>query len=386
MKINEFVVPKLIITGIGAMRQANWKQGKKALIVSDPMMEKLGNTQQLERCLRDADVPFVTYVGITSEPTVEMVENGAKMYAENECDFLVALGGGSVIDSMKAIATVVSSKENISSFLGKEINHELPKMIAIPTTAGTGSEATQFTIITDTENNIKMLLKGKSLIPDIAIVDPSFTLTAPPFVTAATGLDALCHAMESYASKKSQILSRTFSVSAMKRILTYLPQAMKNGSDAAAKEQMSIAALEAGIAFNNSSVTLIHGMSRPIGAIFHLPHGYSNAILLHECLKFMSEGQEKLFGNLAYEMGLVSEQNDDKRATEILRNEIDKLVEACQLPSLEYYHVNKDEFIASIPKMAIDALNSGSPGNTARECTVKDIEEIYRKLSETLFD
>ena len=146
------------------------------------------------------------------------------------------------------------------NYLGKEITIETPGMIAIPTTAGTGSEATQFTIITNTKKDIKMLLKGTVLIPDLAIIDPQFTLSAPSRITAATGLDALCHAVESYTSKKAQPLSKSFSVSAVKRILKYLPIAYTDGSNVKAREEMSIAALEAGIAFNNASVTIIHGM------------------------------------------------------------------------------------------------------------------------------
>ena len=152
-------------------------------------------------------------------------------------------------------------------------------MVAVPTTAGTGSEATQFTIITDTKRDIKMLIGAKELIPDLVLLHPEFTMTAPANVTVSSGLDALIHAIEAFLSKKAQPLTDTFALSAIQRIFQYLPEVLKDSSDKEARKQMSYAALEAGIAFNNSSVTLIHGMSRPIGALFHVPHGLANAML-----------------------------------------------------------------------------------------------------------
>ena len=153
------------------------------------------------------------------------------MHFSYGCDFLVALGGGSPIDSMKAIAALVANGGNISDYMGKIIGGELPTTVAIPTTAGTGSEATQFTIITDTQKDVKMLLKGAVLMPDYAIIDPQFTMTAPPKITAATGLDALTHAAEAYTSKLAQPLSDTFALSAIKRIFKYLPVAFHDGKN-----------------------------------------------------------------------------------------------------------------------------------------------------------
>ena len=208
-------------------------------------------------------------------------------YRSNGCDFLIALGGGSPIDAMKAIGSVVSNGGCINDYYGKIIDKPTPPMIAVPTTSGTGSEATQFTIITNTQADIKMLLKGAVLMPDLAIDDPAFTLTAPQSVTAATGLDALCHAAEAYTSRMAQPLTDEFALSAVKRIFKYLPICYNEGQNIKAREQMSLAALEAGIAFNNASVTIIHGMSRPIGALFHVPHGISNAMLMYECFSYV---------------------------------------------------------------------------------------------------
>lgn len=256
----EFIVPGQIITGAGALDMAESalrQLGKKAMIVTDQVMIELGNCAKVEAALKNQGIAYTIYSEITGEPTDTMIENGLKQYREEGCDFLVALGGGSPIDSMKAIGSLVKNGGNISDYMGKIIDVEMPPMAAIPTTAGTGSEATQFTIITDTKKDIKMLLKGKVLMPALAVSDPQFTMTAPPKITAATGLDALCHAIEAYTSKQAQTLSDTFALSAVRRIFKFLPAAFHDGKNEEARTEMAVAALEAGIAFNNASVTLI---------------------------------------------------------------------------------------------------------------------------------
>lgn len=379
----DFIVPGHIITGPHALKDAAAyiaAYGKKALLVSDPVMQKLGNTAKVIQVLDEHHITCELFTEITGEPTDIMIENGVQVYKEKQCDFLIAIGGGSPIDSMKAIAAVIGNGGEIDDYLGKVIEQETPPMVAIPTTAGTGSEATQFTIITNTENDIKMLLKGSVLMPSLAVIDPQFTASAPMNITAATGLDALCHAVESYTSRKAQPLSKSFSVSAVKRILKYLPAACQNGSDMEAREQMAIAALEAGIAFNNASVTIIHGMSRPIGALYHVPHGLSNAMLLKECFSFALDGAYDVFASLARECGLANLQESDQKASEILLQAMCDLVDSCHVQTLKEYGIQKDDFFQNIPKMAKDAMDSGSPQNTIKECTQADIEEIYRRL------
>ncbi len=253
-------------------------------------------------------------------------------------------------------------------------------MAAIPTTAGTGSEATQFTIITDTKKDIKMLLKGKVLMPTLAISDPQFTMTAPPKITAATGLDALCHAVEAYTSNKAQTLSDTFALSAVKRIFKYLPAAFHDGKNEEARIQMSVAALEAGTAFNNASVTLIHGMSRPIGALFHVAHGLSNAMLMKECLSYALSGAYDRFAELGRSIGAASSEDSDKEASEKFLAAVVKLTEELETPTLAEFGIDKEAFFQVIEKMAYDAMESGSPRNTRRTVTQADVEQMYRNL------
>ncbi len=379
----EFIVPGQMVTGAGAldMAEATLGQfGKKAMLVTDKVMIELGNCAKVENALKNQGIEYIVYSEITGEPTDTMIENGVKQYREAGCDFLIALGGGSPIDSMKAIGSLAVNGGNISDYMGKIIDAEMPPMAAIPTTAGTGSEATQFTIITDTKKDIKMLLKGKVLMPDLAVIDPQFTMTAPPKITAATGLDALCHAVEAYTSRKAQTLSDTFALSAVKRIFSYLPAAYHDGKNEEARVEMSVAALEAGIAFNNASVTLIHGMSRPIGALFHVAHGLSNAMLIKVCLSYALEGAYDRFAELGRAIGAASLEDSEKEAAEIFLAAAVRLTEELETPTLAEFGIEKQAFFDVIEKMAFDAMDSGSPQNTRREISQADIEQLYRNL------
>ena len=379
----EFIMPGHIISGPGALEQAGtWfaSFGKNAFIVTDQMMIQLGNCQKLEEVLKAHGVDYYIFSEITGEPTDLMVKKGLAAYKEQSCDFLIALGGGSAIDAMKAVASLAESGGEISDYMGKEIQVKTPPMAAIPTTAGTGSEATQFTIITDTEKDIKMLLKGRVLMADMAVIDARFTMTAPPKITAATGLDALCHGIEAYTSRKAQPMSDIFALSAVKRIFRYLPKAYRDGKDQEAREQMALAALEAGIAFNNSSVTVIHGMSRPIGALFHVAHGLSNAMLMKECLAFALSGAKERFGDLGRAVGVASENDTDAEAGRKFLAGVEALVKELDIPDLEGAGIQREKFFEVIDKMAHDAMESGSPQNTMRDITEEEVKEIYKKL------
>lgn len=379
----EFIVPGKIISGSGALEAAESALkafGKKALIVTDKVMIDLGNCAKVEVALKNEGIDYVIYSDITGEPTDVMIDGGVKVYKENGCDFIVALGGGSPIDSMKAIASLIENGGSISDYMGKVIDVPVPPMVAIPTTAGTGSEATQFTIITDTKKDIKMLLKGAVLMPTLAIIDPQFTMTAPPKITAATGLDALCHAVEAYTSRKAQTLSDTFAVSAVKRIFKFLPVAFKDGKNEEARVEMSVAALEAGIAFNNALVTVIHGMSRPIGALFHVAHGLSNAMLMKECLKFALPGAYDRFADLGRAIGAAKAEDSDEAAAEKFLKEIENITKVLETPTLEEYGIDREKFFSVIDKMSFDAMASGSPQNTKRDVSEEDVKQIYRNL------
>lgn len=379
----QFFIPRKIITGEDALAAAGDRianMGKKALIVCGPNVRKMAAAEKVMEELEKRETAYAVYSDITGEPTDRMIDNGARVYLEEACDFLIGIGGGSPLDAMKAIALKAVCGGEMADYMGVSVEAKLPPMAAVPTTAGTGSEATQFTIITDTKNDVKMLLKGESFMPDLAVVDPEFSVSAPRGVTASTGLDALTHAVEAYTSRKAQPLTDIFAVSAVRRIFQNLPEAYENGSSRNARKEMALAALEAGIAFNNASVTIVHGMSRPIGALFHVPHGTSNAILLHPCLKYVMDGAVERFAVLGREIKAAGSQDDDKSAAEKFIEEVRKLCRKCGIGSPDCYGIEKEAFLEAVPKMAEDAVASGSPANTRKKIQKEDIIKIYQSL------
>lgn len=381
--MSHFVIPNHTVVGTNVLGEAApllKKMGNKAFIVTGRHVAVSDMMKQLTALLDENGIDCVIFDGITGEPTDTMIENGVEMLKSSGCDFIIGIGGGSPLDSAKAIAAMAVNEGSIADYNGKEITGEILPLAAIPTTAGTGSEATKFTVITDSEKGIKMLLKGDVLVPKLAIVDSSFTVGAPKSVTSATGLDALTHAVEAYTSRKAFSMTDTLAVSAVKRIMKYLPIAYREPDNSLAREQMSVAALEAGICINNSSVTIVHGMSRPIGALFHVPHGMSNAMLLKECLSFAVSGAYEKFANLGRETGVASDSDSDETAAEKFIDSLQNICDVCEIPTLEQYGIDRDEYYSKISKMATDAVASGSPANTVKEVTVDDCIEIYKKL------
>lgn len=381
--MSHFVIPNHTVVGTNVLGEAApllKKMGNKAFIVTGRHVAVSDMMKQLTALLDENGIGCVIFDGITGEPTDTMIEKGVEMLKSSGCDFIIGIGGGSPLDSAKAIAAMAVNEGSIADYNGKEITGEILPLAAIPTTAGTGSEATKFTVITDSEKGIKMLLKGEVLVPKLAIVDSSFTVGAPKSVTSATGFDALTHAVEAYTSRKAFSMTDTLAVSAVKRIMKYLPIAYREPDNSLAREQMSIAALEAGICINNSSVTIVHGMSRPIGALFHVPHGMSNAMLLKECLSFAVSGAYEKFANLGRETGVASDSDSDETAAEKFIDSLQNICDVCEIPTLEQYGIDRDEYYSKISKMATDAVASGSPANTVKEVTVDDCIEIYKKL------
>lgn len=377
----EFVMAKKVITGDGAVLSSGgiFKDlGNKSLIVTGKHVVKLEFFQELITTLESVGVEYVVFSGITGEPTDDMIRAGLEVYKENQCDFFIGIGGGSPLDSIKAIGVLSVLGGEIASYMGRNIEVELPPMVAIPTTAGTGSETTKFTIITDLKKDIKMLLKGDNLVPDVAIIDAKASLTSPKSITASTGLDALTHAVESYTSKMAQPLTDTVCLSAVKRIFKYLPIAYQDGSNIEARNEMAMASFEAGVAINNASVTIVHGMSRPIGALFHVPHGISNAMLLPSCMKFAMDGAIERFADLGRVIGLVGE--DDKTLADLFVKKLEEICKVCEVPTLEEYGIAKVDFYGKIDKMSTDALASGSPGNTRKSVEKEDVVRLYEAL------
>lgn len=380
---NLFFIPQNIITGENAIQMSMdymKAYGDKALIVTDEAMVKFGNVKKLTDELDKSGKAYVVFPGINSEPTHTMIDEGVRIYKEEGCDFLIGIGGGSPMDAMKAIGAVVTNGGSITEYMGKVIEKNLPPIVAIPTTAGTGSEATKVSIITDTDRDIKMLLSDAKLMADLAVVDPIFTMTVPPSVTAATGVDALTHAIEAFTSIKAFPMTDLFAKAAVKKIFENIYEVYTNGDNLNARREMATAALEAGIAFSNASVTIVHGMSRPIGALFNVPHGQSNAILLSVCLKYIKPGAVARLAELAKVVGVFRQGMTNDEAADAFVTATLALLRTLNIKTIQDSGATEEEYFKNIPKMASDALASGSPGNTRRTPNQDDIENLYKEL------
>lgn len=350
----------------------------KPLLVTDKFLLDSGILAPVLDSLKDQGISPTIYDGVCAEPGLKMVNEGLSCLRKNSCDSLISCGGGSPIDTAKAIATLATNEGNMRDFMGVD-KIPLPCLphIAVPTTAGTGSEATPTTIITDEEQNVKMLIISGRIIPQVAVVDPLLTLNMPQNITAGTGVDALVHAVEAYVSVKANPMSDDFSLSAISLLGGSLLQAWSNPTNVGARSNAMLGALKAGIAFANSSVALVHGMSRPIGAVFHIPHGISNATLFATVTRFSIPGAPERYRDVARALGLNVKGLHPLQAAECAADFIEQLVGTLNVPRLSGLGISKEDLERNVEKMARDAIASGSPLNNPRQASEKEIIELY---------
>ncbi|MFY3790734.1 iron-containing alcohol dehydrogenase [Ureibacillus sp. MALMAid1270] len=379
---SEFSIPNSVFYGQNSLSQLGEQAksyGKKVLLISDRVIEKIGHVKTCQNTLEDLDLAYVSYLDVNTEPTDEHVGEALQLCLQEQCDVIVAIGGGSCIDAAKAVAVLATNGGYIGDYMGGKtpIQHAPIPLIAIPTTAGTGSEVTNVTVITNTSEDIKMMIKHNAFLPKVAIVDPMLTTSSPKSVTAATGIDALCHAIEAYISRRSQPLTDTLALSAIEAILKNLRVVYEDGENIKAREKMAIASMQAGIAFSNASVTLVHGMSRPIGALFHVPHGISNAMLLPGVLEFTKESAIEKLATIGL---IISPDSSSLPNTELAQIAIDGIKQLCSdlnIPNLKIWGIHEEKFQQVIDKMATDAIASGSPGNNPKVPTKQEIIDLY---------
>lgn len=377
-----FRVPPVLVAGKSASELAGEevrKLGKnRVFLVTDEALVRLGVVEGAKKSLEKANLPYEIFDRVKTEPTDEYVATGLKLCQESRCDVVVAVGGGSPIDTAKAIAIMAKNPGTIGDYMGigKVPNPGLP-LVATPTTAGTGSEVTQFTVITDTKKDVKMLIGSPFIVPSVALVDPLLTRSMPPSLTAATGIDALTHAIEAYVSVKAQPMSDAMALGAIELLATNLRKAWADGKDIEARSKVMMGALMAGIAFSNSSVALVHGMSRPIGAYFHVAHGISNAALLGNVMEFSLEGNPSRYARIASCLGEDVSGLLDLEAAEKGALVVKKLITDLNIPRLRDLGIDKESLTELAPRMAKDAIASGSPGNNPRQPTEEEIIELY---------
>lgn len=384
------VSPSKIVVGSGAIEETGdyaGLYGSTALVVaSEAIFEIVGD--RLVGILESAGVEPVVYSEVQPDPTVENIEAAYDRYRSADCDVIVTLGGGSSIDAGKGVSILASNEGPIRSFGVDRAGYEgvpnpTPPLIAVNTTTGTGSEATRSVVVTDEASDTKFLIVSKNVVPDVAIEDPELVRTLPRSHTAFTGIDALTHAIEAFTSVKSYSVPDDFARNAIARIADSFTKSWANGDDIEARTQMLIGQLQAGQAFTNSSVALVHGMARPLGAQLHIPHGLANALLLPYVMEFSAIGAPEKYAEIARLFDAADEDTPDRLAARRASGAVEELCDAVDLASYldEFGEIPaREEYLEVVPKMAQDAIDSGSPDNNPRKPTAEEIEELFVTL------
>ena len=382
---SQIILPRIMQVGYGASLEVpsvlTSLNCHRALIVTDKMMVQLGYANTIQTVLQQHDIACDVFDDTVPEPTVASIQAGVAKAKNGDYDCIIALGGGSPIDSAKAIAILAKHGGVMQDYrFPRMVTEQGLPLIAIPTTAGTGSEVTKFTIITDETSDEKMLCVGIGFMPLAALVDYKLTMSLPPRITADTGIDALTHAMEAYVSKKANPYSDSQAIAAIKLIGPNLRKVYNNGSDEKAREAMMLGSTLAGVAFSSASVALVHGMSRPIGAFFHVPHGLSNAMLLPSVTEFSIAAAPARYADCAKAMGIASDLDSDDEANQKLLIELRALNNELSVPTPQEFGIKRDDFFDVCLTMAKQALASGSPSNNPIEPSIDEMVAIYQGL------
>lgn len=380
-----FNLPGTIITGAGASQelpeQIRRLGAARVLLVTDRFLEQQGVAGRFAELIERAGLAATVFAGVQPDPTDENVRAGLGALRASGAEAVVALGGGSAIDAAKAIAAMTTNAEPLHQYMGY---HKIPRaglpLIAVPTTAGTGSEVTKVAVITDTARDVKMMMLDGHLLPAVALVDYELSMSMPPALTAHVGVDTLTHGIEAYVSRKANGMADPFARSCVELCARHLEAAWADGGDRAAREGMALAACHGGAAFANSSVCLVHGMSRPLGALFHLPHGLSNAVLLPAVTRFSLAGAPARYAVLARVLGYAEPEAPPEAASAALARGLEALNRRLEIPRLrDCPGMEHTRFEAALEKMAHDALASGSPQNNPIVPTAEQIMALYRE-------
>jgi alcohol dehydrogenase class IV len=380
-----FNIPATVILGEGASQeianQVGRLQGRRALLVTDAHLLRSGVAEGALQRLRAGGIETAVYSGVQPDPTVRNVMEGLDELRRSRAEIVIGFGGGSSIDAAKAIAILATNPPPISQYAGyHRIGRPGLPLIAVPTTAGTGSEVSKAAVITDTDRDVKMMMFDVHLLPLVALVDYELTLTMPPALTAHVGVDTLTHGIEAYVSRRANELSDACALACIRQVASHLRTAFADPESRPAREGMMAAACQAGMAFSNSSVCLVHGMSRPIGAHFHVPHGLSNAVLLPDVTRFSQPAAVERYAAVARVMGIAGEAASDTRAGEALISYLVELNHALGIGRLrDVIPGGRAALEPKLSAMADAALESGSPQNNPRVPTKEEIIQIYEE-------
>lgn len=377
----KFFMPAISLMGADCLKDAGDQVGelgfKKALIVTDKVLGQIGIVKKVTDVLDNKNIEYAIYDETKPNPTVKNVNDGLALLKEKECDFVISLGGGSAHDCTKGIALLATNGGEIKDYEGvdKSKKPQLP-MVGINTTAGTGSEMTLFAIITDEERHIKMALVDKHLTPIIAVNDPMLMLAMPKSLTAATGMDALTHAIEAYVSTSATPITDACAEKAIELISNYLVNAVENGQDVEARDMMAYAEYLAGMAFNNASLGYVHAMAHQLGGFYNLPHGVCNAILLPHVQEYNKATSASRLAKIAKIMGGNIEGLTDEQGADLCIDMIKSLSQTIGIPEgLGVLGVKESDF----ETLATNALNDACSLTNPRKGNLEEVIAIFRK-------
>ena len=375
--------PRIIRIGGGVARELAEVLGQlglsRPLVVTDATLVALGHLTTIAEVLDAGGIAWGLFDGVVEDPTDLCVESGLAALRAGDYDCVIGFGGGSPMDTAKAISFLSVNPGHVRDHKAPaQIDRCGPPVIAVPTTGGTGSELTRWCVITDTERQEKYNLSGLACVPTAALIDWTFTLTKPPRITADTAVDSLTHAIEAYVSRRAFPYTDAFALAAMPAIAAHVRRAYADGSDAGARAALMTAAAQAGMAFSNASVALVHGMSRPIGARFHVAHGLSNAMLLPAVTAFSVEAAPARYADCARVMGMAQDGDGDVAACAKLVEGLRRLNDDLEVPRPTDLGHAADE--AAFATMASQALASGSPQNNPRVPSAAEIVRLYEEV------
>jgi len=381
------VSPGRIELGVGAVETIGKhaaRYGETALVVATEQIFEFHGDAVVDR-LDAAGVDAVVYTDVRPDPTVENIEAAHEMYERHDCEMIVTLGGGSSIDTGKGVGILASNDGSIRDFGVDRAGYEgvpnpTPPLIAVNTTAGTGSEATRSVVVSDESTSTKFLIVSANVVPDVAVEDPELTVSLPKSHTAFTGIDALTHAIEAYVSVKSYSVPDGYAEQAMARITRSLPVAWANGDNLDARADMMVGQLQAGQAFTNASVALVHGLARPLGAQLHIPHGLANGLILPYVVDFSSMAAPEKYAEVARILGVADDHTSTREAADAAAEGILRLCRDVDLTGyLDDFGTvpSRDDYLDVVDDMTQDAIDSGSPDNNPRKPTRDEIADLY---------
>ncbi|MBU3209982.1 1-propanol dehydrogenase PduQ [Clostridium algidicarnis] len=391
--MGNFKVGPNVYFGVGKLEELSKLQCKRVFIVTDPFMVTSGMVTKVTENLDASNIQYEIFSDIVPDPPLETISKGIKAMDAFKPEALVALGGGSAIDAAKAISHF---RDLINKALNNVSENKKVMLIAIPTTSGTGSEVTSFSVVTDKKYNIKYPLVEESMVPDMAILDATLVKSVPNFITADTGMDVLTHAIEAYVSTEHSDFSDALAEKAIKLVFEYLEKAYKNGNDLEAREKMHNASCIAGMAFTNASLGINHSMAHILGGRFHIPHGKANAILLPYVIEFNADlSSENRFDNktqysdtairyaqIAKFLNLTSSNNVREGVKSLVRA-INSLKKTLSIPhSVKEVNISKKDFDDNLKELSEIALNDSCTITSPRKPTVEEFNTLFNAVYE----